>query len=136
MVLVACGKPEDPLAGRWDVNDPSLSARGGVAYAEFKDGKRTVETKILVQGLGAVSVHQEGTYMATEDALTVTNTRTDLDVTSLASNLRTQAEAVLKSSVGGEDGQAVVYTLKKSRPDRLELGRPDRTIVLTRALGK
>ncbi len=134
--IAACGKPPDPLAGRWDVSDPALTARAGVAYAEFKDGVRTVETRLLVRGLGTVSVHQEGAYALQGDTLTITNRATEIDVSRLDPPLRAQAEGILRRSVGGEDGQPVAYAFKNAGPDRLELTRPDRKVVLTRAVGR
>lgn len=133
-LLVACGKPPDPLAGRWDVADPESAARGSVTVGTFGDGKVTFERRGEVLGIGKVTVTSSGTYEITGTEIAMTNATTKVDASAIADpKVRAETVRILEGTAKSVEGKRQTYTLKTESPDRIVLVKDVGTLTLTRA---
>lgn len=134
LFLIACGKPEDPLSGRWDVADPDGASKGNVTVGEFKDGRVKFERRGEVLGIGLVSVTTTGTYSVSGSEVTLTKEKSEIDASAIADpKLRAQTVKVLEGIAKGSGGKPMKYSLKIDSPQRISLVDESGSLTLSRA---
>ncbi|RYG28825.1 hypothetical protein EON81_27840 [bacterium] len=133
-VVVACGKPADPLAGKWDIRDPETAAKGGVTVGTFGEGKFTLERRTQVLGIGQIRVTTSGTYTIETGSATLTNGGSQVDASTIPDpKVRQATVGVAEGMAKASEGKPLRYEMAVQSPDQIVLRDPSRTLTLTRA---